>query len=69
METPEERATIQPVDGNSGAETDSENNKAQAKPAATVSKTSAIVLILALGFHAVFEGIAFGLLTEIVNAG
>ena len=30
-----------------------------------MSKTTAIVLVLALGFHAVFEGLAFGLMTEI----
>ena len=36
---------------------------------ATVSKTTAIVLVLALGFHALFEGIAFGLMTEIGQAG
>lgn len=36
---------------------------------ATVSKTSAIILILALGVHAFFEGIAFGLLTSISAAG
>ena len=36
---------------------------------ATVSRTTAIVLVLALGFHALFEGIAFGLMTEIEQAG
>ena len=36
---------------------------------ATVSKTTAIVLVLALGFHAVFEGIAFGLMTDLSQAG
>ncbi len=35
----------------------------------TVSKTAAIVLVLALGAHAFFEGIAFGLLTTIEQAG
>ena len=34
----------------------------------TVSKTAAIVLVIAIGFHAFFEGIAFGLLTEIEQA-
>ena len=34
-----------------------------------MSKTTAIVLILALGFHSVFEGIAFGLMTEVTEAG
>ena len=33
-----------------------------------MSKTSAIVLILALGFHSVFEGVAFGLMTEFESA-
>ena len=43
---------------------------AQEKDAAeTVSKTSAVILVIAIGFHAVFEGIAFGLMTEINNAG
>ena len=37
--------------------------------AETVSKTSAVILVIAIGFHAVFEGIAFGLMTEINNAG
>ena len=35
----------------------------------TVSKTSAIILVLAIGFHAFFEGIAFGLQTSIESAG
>ena len=35
----------------------------------TVSKASAIILVLALGAHAFFEGIAFGLQTEISSAG
>ena len=33
------------------------------------SKTSAIILVLALGFHSVFEGIAFGLQKTIESAG
>ena len=39
------------------------------KPTETVSKTAAIILILALGAHAFFEGIAFGLQSEIDSAG
>lgn len=39
------------------------------KPSVTVSKTAAIVLVLALGAHAFFEGIAFGLITTIEQAG
>lgn len=39
------------------------------KPSVTVSKTAAIVLVLALGAHAFFEGIAFGLITSIEQAG
>ena len=35
----------------------------------TMSKTTAIVLVLALGFHSLFEGLAFGLMTEIEQAG
>ena len=35
----------------------------------TVSKTAAIILVLALGAHAFFEGIAFGLQTEVEQAG
>ena len=38
------------------------------KTGETVSKTAAIVLVIAIGFHAFFEGIAFGLLTEIEQA-
>lgn len=34
-------------------------------PVTTVSKTAAIILVIAIGFHAFFEGIAFGLLVEI----
>lgn len=34
-----------------------------------MSKTAAIVLVFALGAHALFEGIAFGLLTELGQAG
>ena len=34
-----------------------------------VSKRTAVVLVLALGFHALFEGVAFGLMTEITKAG
>ena len=30
-----------------------------------VSKRTAVILVLALGFHALFEGVAFGLMTEI----
>lgn len=36
---------------------------------ATVSKTAAIILVLALGAHAFFEGIAFGLQTTVDSAG
>lgn len=39
------------------------------KPTETVSKTAAIILVLAIGAHAFFEGIAFGLQTEIEAAG
>lgn len=35
----------------------------------TVSRTAAIILVLALGAHAFFEGIAFGLQTEVDSAG
>ena len=52
-----------PAEGTSsarGEKDDAEKKEAQA-PEATVSKTSAIVLICAIGVHAVFEGIAFGL--------
>lgn len=35
----------------------------------SVSKTAAIILVLALGAHAFFEGIAFGLQTSIESAG
>ena len=34
----------------------------------TVTKTTAIMLVVAISFHALFEGIAFGLLTEINTA-
>ena len=34
-------------------------------PTATVSKTTGVILAFAMGFHAFFEGIAFGLLTEV----
>ena len=34
----------------------------------TVSKASAIILVLAIGVHAFFEGIAFGLQTTIEKA-
>ena len=37
-------------------------------PSETVSKTAAIILVIAIGFHAFFEGIAFGLLGEIEQA-
>ena len=39
------------------------------KPSVTVSKTSAIILVLALSAHAFFEGIAFGLQSNIEKAG
>ena len=42
---------------------------AEQKTTVTVSKTAAIVLVLALGAHAFFEGIAFGLQTSIGSAG
>ena len=44
-------------------------NKPQAKTSETVSKTSAIILVLAIGVHALFEGIAFGLQDSIDKAG
>ena len=34
----------------------------------TVSKASAIILVLAIGAHAFFEGIAFGLQTSVESA-
>ena len=34
----------------------------------TVTKTTALMLVVAISFHAIFEGIAFGLLTEIETA-
>ena len=36
---------------------------------AVVSKRTAVMLVLALGFHALFEGVAFGLMTEVGSAG
>ena len=45
-----------------------EKKEGDAAEAPTVSKTSAVVLILAIGVHALFEGIAFGLQTEMENA-
>lgn len=36
---------------------------------ALVSKRTAVILVLALGFHALFEGVAFGLMTEVGSAG
>lgn len=34
----------------------------------TVTKTTAVMLVVAISFHAIFEGIAFGLLNEIETA-
>ncbi len=42
-----------------------EDDFEKVKTSATVSKTSAIVLVLALGAHSFFEGLAFGLMTSI----
>ena len=42
---------------------------AAGKTRQTVSKTSAIILVLAIGFHSLFEGIAFGLQKEVESAG
>ena len=42
---------------------------APVKTSETVSKTSAIILVLAIGVHALFEGIAFGLQDSIDKAG
>ena len=39
------------------------------KPTVTVSKASAIILVLAIGVHAFFEGIAFGMMKTIDEAG
>ena len=50
-------------------DTDAEDKPSRPALDTTVSKTTAIVLVLALGFHALFEGIAFGLLVEIEQAG
>ena len=44
------------------------NAEAPEAPRRTVSKTSAIILVLAIGVHAFFEGIAFGLQTTIEKA-
>lgn len=54
---------------NPTGEADTAKGEKTPEHTATVSRTSAIVLIVALGVHAVFEGIAFGLLKEITNAG
>ena len=43
--------------------------KDDGKDGKSVSKTAAIILVLALGAHAFFEGIAFGLQTSIESAG
>ena len=43
--------------------------KKEEKPGETVSKAAAIILVLALGAHAFFEGIAFGVQTEVTTAG
>ena len=50
-------------------DSDLEKQPNRPKVNATVSKATAIVLVLALGFHSLFEGIAFGLQTEISSAG
>lgn len=44
------------------------NAEAPEEPRRTVSKASAIILVLAIGVHAFFEGIAFGLQTTIEKA-
>ena len=41
----------------------------EGKTSNTVSKAAAIILVLALGAHAFFEGIAFGLQTTVESAG
>ena len=48
-----------------------ENNKPKEQEEATsttVSKASAIILVIAIGAHAFFEGIAFGLQTSVESA-
>ena len=42
--------------------------KESVEPRQTVSKASAIILVLAIGAHAFFEGIAFGLQTTVESA-
>ena len=65
-------SSVTPADAQVAAAAVEEKVDAEKKegdaPEATVSKTSAIVLICAIGVHAVFEGIAFGLQTEMENA-
>ena len=56
-------------DSQCGADTEADKQLSRPALNSTVSKATAIVLVLALGFHALFEGIAFGLLVEIEQAG
>ena len=64
------------IDGGQSASVDNSevaqpaaNAKQPVKTSETVSKTSAIILVLAIGVHALFEGIAFGLQDSIDKAG
>ena len=64
------------IDGGQSASVDNNavaqpaaNTKQPVKTSETVSKTSAIILVLAIGVHALFEGIAFGLQDSIDKAG
>ena len=59
---------VETTDGLKG-EDESKQKSDAVKQNATVSKTSAIILVLALGVHSLFEGIAFGLITEVEEAG
>ena len=65
--TSEPRASIQPVKCENIVVI--EKPEAKQASAVTVSKTAAIILVLALGAHSFFEGIAFGLQTSIEGAG
>merc|ERR1712151_591559 len=56
------------VDAEDQQDCDKEDDIARPQIDSTVSKSTAIVLVLALGFHSLFEGIAFGLLSEIESA-
>ena len=57
------------VETTDGLKEENESKQKEEKQIVTVSKTSAIILVLALGVHSLFEGIAFGLITEVEEAG